>query len=164
MLVLIMVLLAVLGGVLLSIQAAVNGRLGAVQGSIRATFLTFLVGTLVSGLLVLFFEPARNVTLFDVPKWQLTGSFLGLVYVLTMVFAVQRIGTAVATVAVILGQLAMSMVIDSFGWLGNEAIAFSSNRVLAALCLAAALWFIYLSNKKAASAEPAAPEALAEKG
>lgn len=148
MLLLVMILLSIVGGALLSIQAAVNGGLAQHQGLLRTTFLTFLVGTVVSGLLVLFFEPAHSVTLFDVPKWQLTGSFLGLIYVLTMVFAVQRIGTAVATVAVILGQLGMSILIDTFGWLHNDAIPFSLNRLLAAICLAIALWFIYLSNEK----------------
>ncbi|MHC1481695.1 DMT family transporter [Frateuria aurantia] len=142
-----MIVLAVAGGALLSVQAAVNGRLGATQGAIRATFLTFLVGTVVSAILVVFLEPAHAISLFDVPKWQLTGSLLGLIYVLTMVFAVQRIGTAMATVAVILGQLVMSMLIDSFGWLGNQAIPLSWHRLLAAGCLAVALWFIYTGSK-----------------
>jgi transporter family-2 protein len=48
----------------------------------------------------------------------------GVPYIVIMVLAVQRIGTAVATVAVIFGQLAMSMLIDNFGWLGNPAIPF----------------------------------------
>ena len=45
-----------------------------------------------------------------------------------MVLAVQRIGAAVATVAVIFGQLTMSMLIDNFGWLGNASIPFSMSR------------------------------------
>lgn len=150
-----MVILAIAGGALLSIQAAVNGRLGTSQGAIRTAFLTFLTGTIFSALLVVFFEPAHTITLAEVPKWQLTGSFLGLAYVLIMVFAVQRIGTAIATVAVILGQLAMSMMIDSFGWLGNSAIPLSLNRLLAAVCLAIALWFIYTSNRQTPAADDA---------
>lgn len=152
MLILLMVVLAVAGGALLSVQAAINGRLGSTHGAIRATFLTFLVGTAFSAVLVIFLEPARSITIFDVPKWQLMGSILGLIYVLTMVFAVQRIGTAIATVAVILGQLAMSILIDTFGWLGNTAIPLSWERLLAALCLAAALGFIYSSSKETVAA------------
>ncbi len=60
----------------------------------------------------------------DVPKWQLLGALFGVPYIVIMVLAVQRIGTAVATVAVIFGQLTMSMLIDSFGWLGNAVIPF----------------------------------------
>jgi transporter family-2 protein len=157
MLILSMVILAVIGGALLSVQAAVNGRLGAAQGAIRATFLTFLAGTAFSAILVIFLEPRHSFTLFDVEKWQLTGSLLGLVYVLTMVFAVQRIGTAIATVAVILGQLGMSILIDSFGWLGNATIPFSLNRLLATLFLAIALWFIYSGEEDSNAAVAADP-------
>jgi transporter family-2 protein len=64
-----------------------------------------------------------------------------------MVLAVQRIGTAIATVAVIFGQLTMSMLIDNFGWLGNQSISFSMSRLGAILCLGIALFFIYSSNK-----------------
>jgi transporter family-2 protein len=63
------------------------------------------------------------------------------------VLAVQRIGTAVATVAVIFGQLTMSMLIDNFGWLGNPAIPFSLSRLGAVVCLGIALYFIYSSSK-----------------
>ena len=58
-----------------------------------------------------------------------------------------KIGTAVATVAVIFGQLTMSVLIDNFGWLGNEAIALSPSRLAALVCLAIALFFIYSSGK-----------------
>ncbi|MDU2782763.1 MAG: DMT family transporter [Enterobacter sp.] len=53
----------------------------------------------------------------------------------------------VATVAVIFGQLAMSMLIDNFGWLGNPAISFSPSRLSAVVCLGIALYFIYSSSK-----------------
>ena len=87
----------------------------------------------------------------DVPKWQLLGAMFGVPYIVIMVLAVQRIGTAVATVAVIFGQLTMSMLIDNFGWLGNESIPFSMSRLGAIVCLGIALFFIYSSSKSKAS-------------
>ncbi|MNC61920.1 hypothetical protein D3C75_1118910 [compost metagenome] len=75
-----------------------------------------------------------------------------------MVLAVQRIGTAVATVAVIFGQLTMSMLIDNFGWLGNPAIPFSMSRLGAVVCLGIALGFIYLSGKPSAARQDAVTE------
>lgn len=145
---LIMILLAVIGGAVLSIQAACNGQLGSKVGVFRSAFLTFSVGAIVTALLIFFFEPKHALTLLDVPKWQLLGALCGVPYILIMVLAVQRIGTAVATVAVIFGQLAMSMLIDNFGWLGNESIPFSTTRLAAIACLGAALYFIHSSNKK----------------
>ncbi|MHA4826935.1 DMT family transporter [Enterobacter ludwigii] len=151
---LIMIMLAVCGGATLSIQAAINGQLGSSVGVFKSGFLTFSVGALVTALLIFFFEPKQAVTLMDVPKWQLLGALFGVPYIVIMVLAVQRIGTAVATVAVIFGQLTMSMLIDSFGWLGNAVIPFSLSRLGAIVCLAIALIFIYLSSKTPAEPVP----------
>lgn len=143
----IMMLLAVLGGATLSVQAAINGRLGSQMGVLKSAFLTFSVGALVTALLIFYFEPVQAVTLLDVPKWQLMGAMLGVPYIVIMVVAVQRIGTGIATVAVIFGQLAMSMLIDHFGWLGNSSIHFTYTRLGAVICLGIALYFIYSSSK-----------------
>lgn len=143
----IMMLLAVLGGATLSVQAAINGRLGSQMGVLKSAFLTFSVGALVTALLIFYFEPVQAVTLLDVPKWQLMGAMLGVPYIVIMVVAVQRIGTGIATVAVIFGQLTMSMLIDHFGWLGNTSIHFTYTRLGAVICLGIALYFIYSSSK-----------------
>lgn len=142
-----MIVLATIGGATLSVQSALNGRLGGNVGVFKSAFLTFSVGALVTALLIFFFEPNHTVTLMDVPKWQLLGALCGVPYIVIMVVAVQRIGTAVATVAVIFGQLSMSILIDNFGWLGNEAISLSATRISALVCLAIALYFIYSSSK-----------------
>lgn len=147
MMLILMIVLAIIGGATLSVQAALNGRLGSNVGVFKSAFLTFSVGAVVTALLIFFFEPNHAVTLMDVPKWQLLGALCGVPYIVIMVVAVQRIGTAVATVAVIFGQLSMSVLIDNFGWLGNEAISLSGSRISALVCLAVALYFIYSSNK-----------------
>lgn len=126
---LIMIVLAIIGGSMLSIQAAINGQLGSQVGVFKSAFLTFSVGAIITALLIFFFEPKQLVTLMDVPKWQLLGAMFGVPYIVIMVLAVQRIGTAIATVAVIFGQLTMSMLIDNFGWLGNQSISFSMSRL-----------------------------------
>lgn len=69
----IMIILAVIGGATLSIQAAINGQLGSSVGVFKSAFLTFSVGALVTALLIFFFEPKQAVSLMDVPKWQLLG-------------------------------------------------------------------------------------------
>ena len=146
----ILLLVVVAAGAVLSVQAAINGRLGQTVGVLRSSLLTFTVGTVITGLLIVFFEPAHAVTLLDVPKWQLSGALFGVVYMMVMVGAVPRVGAGVATVAVIVGQLGMGMLIDNFGWLGNPAIELSGSRVLAMACLALALVFMYRSHARQA--------------
>ena len=54
------ILLAVVvaAGAAVSVQAAINGRLGETVGVLRSSLLTFVLGAASTGLLILFFEPA----------------------------------------------------------------------------------------------------------
>lgn len=56
----IVIILALCGGALLSVQAAINGRLGSPVGVLRSAFLTFATGALVTGLLILFLLQRRR--------------------------------------------------------------------------------------------------------
>ena len=136
------------GGAVLAAQSSINGRLGAHTGVLESAWLTFAVGAVLTFLLVLFFEPSHDATLFSVPKWQLTGALFGGVDMLAIVFAVPRVGTAAATVAVISGQLLMSLLIDHFGWLNNAERALDGSRYLAMVLLLLAIVLIYLSHQQ----------------
>ncbi|GAM59259.1 hypothetical protein JCM19232_3701 [Vibrio ishigakensis] len=153
---LIVILLAIASGMALSAQAAINGRLGAKVGVIESSLLTFGVGTVVTALLIFFFEPSYEANLLSVPKWQLVGALFGIVYMLVMVAAVPRVGVAVATVATILGQMSMSLVIDTQGWLGNSPIELNYWRVAAMVCITLALACIYFANKPLTQESPCA--------
>ena len=141
-------LVLLVGGAALAAQSSINGRLGANVGVLESAWLTFASGALVTFLLMFFFEPAHSETLFTVPKWQLIGALFGVVYMLVIVFAVPRVGTAAATVATISGQLLMSVLIDNFGWLGNARMPLDASRYTALALLAGALVLIYLSNTR----------------
>ncbi|WP_378945176.1 DMT family transporter [Paracoccus sp. R86501] len=144
------VLAALAGGVALAVQSSVNGRLGSEAGLVPTAWLTFFVGAVLCLGLVLFVEPAQTATLLDAPRWQLTGAFFGVVYIVVMVVAVPLLGIAAATVAVIAGQLSMSIVIDHFGWLGNEVMAIDASRAGAIALLLGALGLIYAGNRTVA--------------
>jgi transporter family-2 protein len=143
-----MLLVVVISGAVLCAQSAINGRLGANVGVLESAWLTFTLGALLSFLWAFFVEPSHALTLFNVPRWQVTGAFFGVVYMLVIVFAVPRVGTAVATVAVISGQLLMSLLIDNFGWLGNPVLPLGAARFAAMALLALALFLIYRSNAR----------------
>lgn len=49
-----MVLLSFIGGALLAIQSAINGKLGASVGVFKSAFLTFSIGALLTALLIFF--------------------------------------------------------------------------------------------------------------
>lgn len=146
-----MIIIVVASGAILCAQSAINGRLGSEVGVLESAWLTFTLGALLSFLFAFFFEPQHALTLFSVPRWQVTGAFFGVVYMLVIVFAMPRIGTAAATVSVISGQLLMSLLIDNFGWLNNAVIPLSGARYTAMALLALALYLIYRSNTRRAA-------------
>lgn len=143
-------LLALAGGISLAVQSSINGRLGNAAGVMESAWLTFVLGAAISFLLFFFFEPPHAMTLLTAPKWQLIGALFGVVYILVSVFAVPRVGIAAATVAVITGQLGMSLLIDHFGWFSNAAIPLDASRYASIALLAAALVLIYLGNRRRA--------------
>ncbi|MGL5290656.1 MAG: DMT family transporter [Vibrionaceae bacterium] len=149
------VLLAIASGMALSAQAAINGQLGAKVGVIESALLTFGMGTVITGLLIFFFEPSYDATLLTVPKWKLAGALFGIIYMIVIVAAVPKVGVAIATVATVLGQMIMSLVIDTLGWLDNAPIALNYWRVLAMICIAGALTCIYLANRQTQSLQEA---------
>lgn len=114
------VLLGSGAGCLVAMQAPINSRLGKAIGSIPAATFSFLVGT-VALLAIAAFVRGGWASLGHVgraPSWALVGGLLGAVYVSVALVAVRTLGASGLTAVVILGQLAMSVVIDRFGLLG----------------------------------------------
>ena len=115
------VLTAGAGG-LVALQAPINGRLGEAVGSVQATLVSFVIGTVallaITGLVRGGFgqiAEARHLS------WiYLMGGLLGAVYVTTALIAVRSLGAGGVTAATFAGQLSLSLLVDQMGWLGVE--------------------------------------------
>ncbi|WP_245590396.1 DMT family transporter [Aneurinibacillus terranovensis] len=135
-------LLTVVSGVGLSVQAAINGRLGRAIGTIEAAFVSFFVGTIALLIAVLFFGKGNVIELFTVPKWKLLGGLIGATYIAVLAMVVPKIGVGASVVSVICGQIIMSMLIDHFGWFNGPKIPFNTYRFIGLLFLIVALILI----------------------
>src|SRR2546421_12825025 len=131
--------LAIAAGGALPFQAGINARLATfVGGPIRASAISFAVGTVVLVLLALV--AARGVAstgkLGNVPWWGWLGGAVGAGYVASAVAAAPRLGALNLFAAVIFGQLLCSVVLDHFGVLYKEQ-ALSPGRIAGVALLAA---------------------------
>lgn len=88
----IMVLFTLLGGIMLSAQSSVNGTFSRKAGTIEATLLTFITGSIFLAILILFFGEGNVLKILEAPKWQLSAAFLGILYGLFVITAVPKIG------------------------------------------------------------------------
>lgn len=138
-----MIVVTLLGGICIAVQAAVNGGLGKKIGTIEGAFVSFGIGTLGLLFAVILIGKGNIFNVVYVPKWQLAGGLLGAVYIFIMILAVPKIGVASAVLAVITGQILTSMVIDHFGWFGGQVIPINGTRISALLLMILSLYLFY---------------------
>ena len=141
-----LLLLALLAGVALTVQVAVNTQLRVAIGHPAvASLFSFLVGTIVLGAYVLGSRAAElpgGDRIADVPWWAWLGGALGAAYVLSTIVLAPRLGPGTLFGAIIFGQMAAAIVVEHFGWFGLAPHAASLPRVVGALLIVAGVVLI----------------------
>jgi bacterial/archaeal transporter family-2 protein len=135
-------ILAVLAGSALSFEGAIYGQLGKTIGQLETSFYNFFMGSIIMGLLWIFFGKGKLSYAVEAPKWSLLGGVLGVVYLTAIVISVPFVGVGISMVAVIIGQLVMSMVIEHYGWLGSKQTRINKEKVFAVISMIIALILI----------------------
>ena len=113
-----LVTFALASGMLLPLQALINGRLaGHLQSPFLASAAQNLVGACAALLVAVIFWPPRvGLAQFaQAPVWAWVGGVLGMVYVLGGVIVAPRVGVTTMMTCVIFGQLVASLLLDQFG-------------------------------------------------
>jgi bacterial/archaeal transporter family-2 protein len=132
-------ILALLAGTALSFEGAIYGELGKSIGQLETSFYNFFMGSIIMGLLWLFFGKGKLSYVVEAPKWSLLGGILGVVYLTSIVISVPFVGVGITMVAVIIGQLVMSMVIEHYGWLGSQKSRINKEKIFAVISMVIAL-------------------------
>lgn len=130
------------GGAGATIQPSINARLARHIGVIESSSISFLVGTLVLVAAAYLASPGDYRGLSEAQWWQLTGGFLGAIFVAVTTFAVPRIGTTATMALIISAQLIMGMILDHFGMFGMRAAAIDLRRIIGAVVLALGVYLI----------------------
>ena len=120
---LLLVVLTVITGGILPIQAGLNSKLARASGSsVIAALISFLVGTvaLVLYLIITRREAVQWPALKAVPLWFFAGGLIGAFYVAVITYIVPGLGAALTFSLVVTGQMIAAMVIDHYGWLGHD--------------------------------------------
>lgn len=136
-------LLALISGILMSFQGAIYGQLGLRIGQLETSLYNFMTGSVLLALFWLFFGKGKLSEVTRVPKWTLLGGGFGVIYLTFLVLSVPYVGVGISMVALIIGQLAMSMVIEHLGWLGSSQVRINREKMLAIGCMVIAIILIY---------------------
>jgi len=134
-------LLAALSGLMIALQARVNGELShQLNNGLQAAVVSFGSGLLVIVVISIFHKGIKEgitniraaVVAKKIPRWRLFAGVLGGTFVAFQTQVVPIIGVAIYSVASIAGQTAMSLYVDRIGLTGGGKKLISSRRVAAA--------------------------------
>ena len=125
-------LVALLTGLAIGTQATISSRVGSIIGELRTSLLSNFLGGVVAGLFIL-----AVLLRADAQTWKVPGAIIGIlalsgtlgIMIITGIsFSLQRAGIAAGLATIILGQLALSFLIDSLGIGGVDPIPVSMQR------------------------------------
>ena len=138
------IIFSIVAGMAMSVQGVMNTRLGEGIGNMEAN--AFVQGTAFAlALIVLIFWRQGSFTeLGQVNKLYWLGGVLGIVITLTVMLGIKSLGTTLAISIILISQLLIAAVIDAFGLMGSEKVAFGwSKYVGLALMTGGMLLFKY---------------------
>lgn len=118
---LIAIVLSLLAGAAVPLQAGSNARLGVLLGHpFWATAISLCVsGAAIAVVMLLIKVPRPNGTaLLGAPWWVWLGGLAGVFYITVALMIVPRLGALNFIMAVVVGQLLISLLMDYFGLLG----------------------------------------------
>lgn len=142
----VLILIGLVIGVFLPLQAGVNVRLGQVAGHPAiAALISFSIGTIVLGFVSLGLRPPWPDLLSrlgEAPWWAWMGGVLGANYVLAAIILAPRLGAATLIALTVTGQMVSSIVIDHYGILGYPVHPISIGRIAGAALLVVGMLLI----------------------
>ena len=140
--------MAVLSGCLSASITGAYAQLSAIVGNpVQATTVAFFVATIA---LLLFCTCLGKTSLVgkafsrDYPWWMWTGGLCGAIIVFGNAWLVPQVGVGVFTMALLVGQLALSMLMEHYGWLGAPRKAISWPKIIGILLMLAGVALIRL--------------------
>lgn len=126
---------SIIAGAAMSIQGVMNTRLGDKIGLYEAN--AFVQGTafLLSLIAVWLVGKGDFRLIGQTNKLYLLGGALGLVITVTVMLGVGKLSPTVAISTILISQLLVAAIIDAFGLMGSEKMAFGWNKYVGLLLM-----------------------------
>ncbi|MCD5323419.1 MULTISPECIES: DMT family transporter [Pontibacillus] len=128
------IILSVIAGVFISLQTVFNSRVSERFGLWATTTLVFVVGLVVAIPVFLLVGEGSLFHLEKVNLLYMTGGLFGVGIVYSIMRGIRALGPAYAVSIVLVAQLLLALIIDTFGLFGSEVIPFSISK-LVGLCV-----------------------------
>lgn len=128
-------ILALIGGSLVSLQNIFNSKVNERAGSWATTTLVLGMGFLASLTIGLIFEGKQMFELHNMQPWYWFSGLIGVGVVISMVQGMKLLGPTYAISIVLTSQLGFALLWDSLGWLGLDKVPFTPNKLIGVLVI-----------------------------
>lgn len=133
---------AIISGAAMSIQGVMNTRLGDKIGVYESNMYVQGTAFLLSLIVLWIFGNGNLRTIGEVNKLYLLGGVLGLLITITVMKSVGSLSPTIAISTILISQLTTAALIDAFGIMESEKIAFTWTKYIGiALMLSGVLLF-----------------------
>lgn len=119
---------SIIAGAAMSIQGVMNTRLSEKIGLYESNAIVQGTAFLLSAAALLFTSRSGFKEIGSVNKFYLFGGVLGLIITITVMLGIGKLSPTVAISTILISQLLVAAVIDAFGLMGSEKIAFGWNK------------------------------------
>lgn len=135
-------------GIFPPLQATFNGQLKlATQSVLASTFLSFFIGAIVLGILILIVakytrNPIYKLPMRTIPLWVYSGGIFGVVIVGSTIIVIHHLGSVLTSLVFILGQFMIAVLFDHFGLLGLAKRPITIQKMVALTIMGIALFIV----------------------
>ncbi len=138
----VVILLAIVGGIAVTVQGQFMGSMTQIMGAKESMFITYASGGIVITLILLASGANRLSSWRQVPWFAFTAGLLGLIIVGTVGYVVPRLGLATGFTLIVTAQFVTAALIDHFGWFGAAIRPIDLPRLVGLGFLLVGVWLL----------------------
>lgn len=133
-------------GIAIGMQSTLSSRIGSLLGNFRTGIFMNFVGGIIAGiiLLVITFMQGKAWWQISTPAliMLIAAGALGIAIITGVSFSLQRTGVAAGLATIILGQLILSIIVDTKGFVGVMPIPLTWQRVVGLIVVAGGVYLL----------------------
>ena len=118
------VLFSIIAGMAMSIQGVMNTRLSEGVGTMWSNAIVQCTAAALSLLALVFYRDGSLAAIGETNKFYWFGGVFGLIITITVMLGIRSLSPTVSISIILISQLAVAALIDAFGVMGSEKVAF----------------------------------------
>ncbi len=139
---LVVLLVAIMGGIAVVLQANFNGLMDKTIGTLESVFITYGLGGVIAAVFMLAYKGGNLSAVRSLPWYVWTAGLCGLVIIGALSYSVPRLGLVVTFTVFVATQFIVGALFDHFGVLGAELRPFTLTKFAGMAVVLFGIWLI----------------------